>query len=382
MTGAIITVNQTLDTTNVYNVLYNVVGNNGAAAPIRDVADVGEGLDFDYNVTWQAAFSAFQQIPRSVRFMTDSDKIGILTAGTSNTQNHGFRVYVNGVPVATSPAKPSAVASLVAHTITFPTAAVRHIEIRMWTLLGGLYTQKPFSIWKPPARTGPRVLVIGDSWTSSASVSSNVMNAAYWDIGKQIGSDDVWVDHYGGTGYGVGHVGDGTGATSYIHRLEPIVLLDQTWNIANIQPDVLIVHGGGANDKFKGRTNAQVIESVTQFFETARTKLPNAKLVFVEGFTPPGFNAYLSDYIAIRTAAQAALTDTGVYYIDTATTQAWFRGIGTASAPNADGLNNNNYITADTYHKNDAGHLYLRNRIAPKIRRIIEDRGDLVNTLI
>jgi lysophospholipase L1-like esterase len=385
MTGATIGVNGTVDTV-TYNNYWTVVGNAGAQGQLQNVVDYGEGLQFDYLTTWQVNFGPFNQCPRSIRFMTDSDKFAILLNGNAPNQayQHGFRLYVNGVPATTTPSTPTATGATLWHTVTFPTAKPRLIEVRTSTYFGGVYVPKPYQVWKPRARKGPRTLIIGDSWTSNASVSANNMNSAYWDIGKLIGSEDVWIDHYGGTGYTVTHAGDGggTAGTSYLSRVtENKELLGQTWNLQTINPEVVVIHGGGANDKFKGKTNAQVIDGVVATFETLRTRLPNAKLIFVEGMRPPGFAAYAADYPLIRDGAQAQLTDTGVYFINT-TTPLWFDGIGNASAPNADGKNANNYIISDGYHKNDAGHLYLRRRIAPKITQIIQDDGELLNTVL
>lgn len=368
-----------------YNRAYTLMG-NGSSDPFRDVADMGEGLDFDYLSTWQIAFSGLQQMPRSVRFMCNGDKIGFyLNANApASLSSHGFRLSVDRVPVGVY--APTSLGQSVFHTVLFSDSRPRLIDIRTWTYLKGIYTQKPYELWKPPPRRGPRVLVIGDSWTSSSSVVSNVMNAAYWDIGPLIGSEDVHVDHFGGTGYTVGHTGNGGGGTSYLHRAENLVISGKTWDISELNPEIIVVHGGGHNDRYKGKTNVEVVAGVVQMFTRLRERCPNAKLVFVEGFTPPSIVSTIpeinEDFISIRQAAQEALAQVGVYYIDVATTRPWVRGLGTTAIPNSDGENSSIYVVSDGFHLNDSGHGYLRARIASGINVIKTDNGERLNQLI
>ena len=382
----VVTLNAVADAS--YNKVYNVTGTGaGVAGKFRDFGDVGEGLDFDYNVTWLVNFSGYQQTPRSLRFMTDANKVCLALASTAPLYNQGFVLYVNGRPVNATGSGfvPGTAQTVGLHTLVFPTAKPRLIEVRASTYFAAVYLPAPYNIWKPPARRGPRTLIIGDSYTFNSNVTDNIMNAAYWNIGPHIGSDDVWLDPYGGTGYTVGHVADGSGGTSFFNRVDAnIALLSQTWNIEAINPELVVVHGGGANDIFKGKTDAQIIAGVVATFQRLRARLPNAKLVFVEGFAPPGFTpaTYNPRFKAIREGAQAALTATGVYYIDVATTRPWIRGAGTIAAPNADAENANVYITGDTFHPNGPGHLYIRHRMGTALRRVLADDGARLNSLI
>lgn len=383
----VVTLNAASDTV-TYNRGWNTTGTGtNIIGKHRDFADVGEGLDFDYLTTWQGNFSGFQLIPRSIRFMTDSDKVCVALASSAPLINNGFALYVDGQPVQATPFVPGTAQALGLHMLVFPSARPRLIEVRASTYLAALYTTKPYRIWKPPPRRGPRTLIIGDSWTSNALVTANIMNSAYWNIGPHFNSDDVWLDYFGGTGYTVTNAGDGVSGTQnrYIDRVDAnLVLSGKTWDIEAINPELVVVHGGGANDIFKGKTDTQIIDGVVDVFSRLRERLPNARLVFVEGFAPPGFtpSTYNPRFIAIRQGAQAQLNAVGVYYIDVATTDPWFKGMGTTAAPNADGENANAYITTDTLHKNDAGHLYLRNRMGAALRRVLLDDGTKLNGLI
>lgn len=350
------------------------------AAQLQAVADEGEGNLYTSSI-YRYAFGPFTSMPHSTRVMCNGDKFAWYSGNDAGVS--GFMLYVDGKPTSLTPYLPtSGVPNW--NTITFPSAATREIEIRCTAGIGGLYTSNPYELWKPAKRRGPRVLVIGDSYTTSAG-ATNCMNAIYWNIGPRIGSDDVWIDMFGGTGYGVTSHADGQSGVQnkYIQRLEPIALLAQTWNVKTVNPDMVVVHGGGANDKFKARSNAQVIADIVTTFTTLRAKLPDAKLVYVEGFAPPGFTpaTYNPNYVAITTAVKAALTQIGVYYIDVAITIPWIQGAGYNGTGDAT-KNSYYYISADTFHPLDVGHLYLRRRIAEKLKTILADDGLLEGTTL
>lgn len=357
-----------------------VTGSVPAAWP----CDMGEGIAA-YSAGYHFAYASWQAIPRSMRVMCDGNGFVWYQNG-ANTLND-FMVYVDGRPTSLTPytGGPAAVPHF--NEITFPTNKVRQIEIRTSAGILAVYTKKPYTLWRPQPVRGPRVLVMGDSFTSSMSATKS-MSAMYWNIGPWIGSDDVWVDHYGGTGYGVHNTTNGTdvpaaGPNRYLDRLYHDYGNGAIWDVKAINPDMVVVHGGGANDNYKGRTNAQIIADVVLHFQNLRRKLPNARLVFIEGFAPPlaGFSDNNPAYIAIRQGAQAALQSVGVYYVDVATTDPWIKGTGYAGTGDAT-ENSYAYISADQVHPNDAGHEYIKARLAPKLRRILADDGTLLNTLI
>ena len=351
-----------------------------AGVPLEAVADFGEGNHFwlPQGVYAHYSYGPFNAMPRSVRVMCDGARF--CWYQISPTGFGQAAVYIDGRPA--NGAQPMTIGEGATYnTIVFPSARVRQIEIRTLAGIGGMFTHKPYSLWKPPARQGPRVLVIGDSWTSSASVV-NHLNATYWNIGPHLGSDDVWVDHYGGTGYTVGTGADGSGANRYIDRVENSALGGITWDLEAIDPDMVVVHGGGANDCYKGRTNQQIIDGVVAVFTRLRQRLPLAKLVFVEGFGPPLFAQFNPRYVQIREAVQQQLRGVGVYYIDVATTRPWVTGQGTATAPANDGTNADKFISTDGAHVTDEGGRYVRNRLGAPLRTVLLDDGARLNTLI
>lgn len=360
----------------------------GSALPSTWPADMGEGVNA-YVSGFHAGWGSQNQMPRSIRTVLDGDKF-CWYVGTGNPD---YLIYIDGRPVGIAPTGGtgglsggiltpyrSGNASAHLNMMTFPSKKVRMIEIRTWGYVQALYTQKPYDLYKPPPRRGPRVLIMGDSYTSGLAATLP-MESAYWDIGPHIGSEDVWLDQVGGTGYGVTSNPDGSGISNrYLDRLVRNTTVP--WDVSVVNPELVLVHGGGANDLYKGRSVAQVIADATAMFNGLRAKLPRAKLVFIEGFAPPvGFSGFNANYTAIRQGAQAALTATGVYYIDVATSKPWIRGTGFNGTGDAT-ENSYAYVSSDGVHLNTAGHQFLRGQVAQKLRRILADDGTLLNALI
>lgn len=316
------------------------------------------------------------------RFMCDGDKISLFTyAG-------GFAIdlYVNGKPYAGNHILPVATTGFAPYgfqNFVFPSAKPRLIELRMIGGMAGLYTQKPYRIWKPPADSRPKIAVVGDSFVAPTVMSDTAAGGAgnalylrgiYQRLPMLLGLPHLVTDGIGGTGYVAGAAGN-----------RPYTHAERVQWAQDVNPDVFIVHGGGANDLYNDHPLSTINATINTYFRTLREKLPFAKLVFVEGFAPPlnGFNENNPDYITIRQTAQAALADVGVYYIDVATTEPWITGQpnGWVTANAGDG-NSNVYIGSDAVHLSVKGNTYLRHRLASKLLKILADDGTLLNQLI
>ena len=355
------------------------------AGGLENVADFGEGMSFwvPQGSTNQYGYGPFNAMPRSVRTLCDGDKFAWYQYSVAGLA--GVSIRVDRIPIAATPYAPNAGGQF--NTIVFKSAKRRLIELRTSAGIGLLATTKRYDLYKPSNRRGPRVLFIGNSYTGPYN-PANVMDSYCWDIGPLIGSEDVWVDFFGGTGYGVHSTADGTtvpgtGANRFLDRVENTVLSGQTWDISAIAPKLVVVHGP-ENDKYKGRSNAQVIADATAVLTRIRQRCPKAKIVYVEGFTPPGFPpaTYNPNFIAIRQGVQAACAAVGVYYIDIATTKPWINGAGTVASPNGDGLNSSIYISSDTFHPVREGHLFIRDGMARRLNKILADNGALLNQLV
>lgn len=306
--------------------------------------------------------------------ITDGDALQILTYSYAGEE---LRFFIDDRPLTDAPTI-AATTGFQYFVLAFPNARRRHVRLHTGTGILQVMTKGRYQCFRPEPFQTPLALVVGDSYAAPAVMdnvtgalnSSGMLTGLYQDIARDLGLDEIMVDGVGGSGYSVG-------TRSYLQALET--------SVAKYRPDLLIAHGGGGNDIYQGKTDAQIISAATNFFARARMLCgPHAKLVFIEGVSPPGFTpaTYNPRYIAIRQALQAALSAVGVYYIDVATTDPWIKGAGNVAAPVADGGNSSIYIGSDGLHYTANGAAYLRGRMAPKLQSVIADDGTLLNTLI
>ncbi len=315
---------------------------------------------------------------RRARFMCDRDRVQfyMAPAGAGST----FEVYIDGKRQSASPFV-FATASGQYVTIVVPGGVHRPRLFEVVTDAGIslIATSKPGKIWKPGPSTGPKVLVVGDSFcqpTVSANTGTGYATTRtegiYQNIAPLLGLPDVLCQGLGGTGW----LRTNGGSQNYRTRIP--ALLD------TFEPDVLVGFGGGLNDFANGFTVDQVRDQVIAAMSEFRAGRPDLKLVFVEGLAPPGVTPATINpqYVSVSSQARAALTEVGVYWIDVATTSPWINGAGNVNAVNADGENANVYVGGDGIHLTAAGHIYVRERVAIALRRILADDGTLLNTLI
>lgn len=317
---------------------------------------------------------------RLIRFLCDGTKFALRTDGTAPSQ--GYFMFVNGAPVSLSMSSFGSSGTFT--TVVFSDARPRYIEILTTAGFQGAYCAKPYRIWAPPPLTGPKVLLVGDSYSAGVtmdgtdSTESARMNGFAPTLGLHLGIDRFTTDGIGGTGF----IEDsGAGSNNYNDRLASHIAL---------APDVLIVGGGGANDFYNGgsstplRDVATVTAAAKAYLLGAREGLPDAKLVFIEGFSPPnGYSTFNDEYTAVRAALQDDddIEAAGVYFIDVSTSSAWLDGAGWKGAASGAG-NSDLYVGGDGVHPTIPGHRYIRERLAPKLRLVLADDGDLVGTLI
>lgn len=358
-----------------YNKQYVITGNT---LPANWPAENGS---WTMAITTNLEHTSKPQIvaPHVVRLWCDGDKLAWYHANGSTVVTRGQRVYVNGQPLAGNPYLSNAGSTFT--TLTFSSAKPRLIEIFAGASMGAFYTANPYRLWKAGVRKGPRVLVVGDSYVSpqvqSGGGTDQYNISGMWQraLFECLGIDDFLIDGVGSTGY----IAKGSAGTlnNYLERQT-----DTATEHLSFDPDVLVYHGGGANDLYFSNSISSIVAQATTVFTNARQALPNAKLVFMEGFTPPlyysGFNP---SYTTIRTQLQAALTDIGVYYVDVATTSPWLDGIGYSGAPTGSG-NNDIYTGVDGVHPNSLGHMYLAQRAASKLSVVLKDDGAKLNQLI
>lgn len=315
----------------------------------------------------------------SYRMMTDAPKICVYAYGA------GFMadLYIDGRPYASNPitlANTTGLGTYGYHVITFPSAKPRLIEWRSVSGIVGVLVAKPYRIWKPAPDPNPKVAIVGDSYVlptimndaaAGQTAVQDYLRGIYQRMDAALGISYLITDGVGGTGY----INPGGNSLPYVATAR------LAW-LTRVKPDVVVVHGGGANDLYGGNTQQATIDAAVNYFKTVRLVLPRAKLVFVEGFAPPIFQ-YNTQYKAIRQAVQAALIAAGVdvYYVDVATTNPVLNGTGYVTAANGTG-NTDIYIGSDQAHPTIRGHEYIRAYLASKLKAILADRGELINTLI
>lgn len=309
-------------------------------------------------------------------FMTDAPKVA-MRFGYANS-NYAWQAFIDGAPVTLDPVVGNGGLYL---KFNFPSAArARKVEINTRAGIGSIYCAQPYRIWKPDPLPAPKIIVMGDSYVMATSYDDAGASlpgefGMYHRIRADIGVVNLSVDGIGGSGF-IQRNASGIGApnNNYADRLPSALSLN---------PDVLIWHGCGANDMAVGGYSvAAIIAAATDQIQDARAALPDAKLVFVEGFSPPGggFSAMNDEYIAIRQGVQANCLNEGVYYVDVATTSPWLSGTGYFGFAGTG--NTQIYVGPDGVHLMAKGSDYLRSRMADKLRTILADNGSRVNQLI
>lgn len=317
------------------------------------------------------------------RMMFDGDVFAVLAASS----NIWVDLYVDGQAYTENPIKltPSAGWGVYGfHEIRFPSAKPRLIEWHSLSGIGGVYANTPYSCWAAEPDDSPSVLVVGDSYVlpfimddevSGRITEPQALTGAYQRMPRELGTTKMTTDGIGGSGY----VRGGTANMPYGHAT-------RTSFRNNYEPDILVVHGGGTNDLEGGFTETETINAAIAYFTQAATDLPNTKLVFVEGFSPPYFTpaVYNPKYINIRDQVQTSLGGSGidVYYLSVASnTVPPLTGSGYVTNPQNDG-NSDIYVGSDGAHLSGLGNTYLRSYLAPKIKRVMNDDGSLAGTLI
>lgn len=354
-----------------YNKSYLIAG---GVQPATWPIDVGPGPQIVGGAVGDFNSSVPLNNPRYYRFYMDGTKMAWQYSLTTSATVDGFLVYVDGAPVSFTPTAYGVGGTKFA-TLVFGTAKPRLIEILTTIPIGDVFTANPYRLYAPPPRVGPRFFAVGDSYARGVTVQSAQtfdVYGVYAQMAPWLGTENFMTDGIGGTGY-LEDAGVNGGNYRDADRVARLVASN---------PDVVVVHGGGANDLFSGHTVSAIVAQAIAYFEELRTELPNAKLVFVEGFSPPnGFSTFNDEYIDIRQQLQAALTDVGVYYIDVATSSAWLDGSGYINHTTGSG-NSDIYVGDDGIHLSILGAQYVLGRLVPKFRAVLADDGSLLNTLI
>jgi lysophospholipase L1-like esterase len=344
------------DDTTVYRVL------GGRTATINSL-----GTDYQQNVvnTHNTGSGAFTPTRWFKEFMHYGQSFETGIRGGATTAE--FRVWADGKP---SHSTPQSIATASNNSryylkVDFGSVALRHVMIEVSVAtLGSLVIGPADAVWKPDVRyKGPRVIVVGDSFTAGAN---GVSSSNTWPnkLAELMGWRDVWIAGEGGTGY-VNRGNTGIGADNYVFRVPYDVL---PWS-----PDIVLL-SGGLNDENNAATAA--VNAVT-IMASIRASLPAAKLivfgaVYTTG-TPTANMVGTRDAIRAAAATYAHLSIEAMngpypYSGSTSdyTSKAWLTGSGKSGSPSANG-NADVFRGTDGTHPTQAGHDYYGHRVAQAI---------------
>jgi lysophospholipase L1-like esterase len=236
------------------------------------------------------------------------------------------------------------------------------LETANYFALDGLVTSETDTL-APAASAGPRVIVLGDSFTEGQDGTGDVLPSYVEQLGLRLGWQDIWASGSGGTGY-LNPGPAGSGREAFAGRLQQDVL--------QYRPDVVIV-AGGFNDVPAYPADA-IGAQASHVLQTIRTQLPHTTLIVLGPWGAGG--TVPSALAAARDAIQTAAAPYADLFIDLFTGQSyrygqplgpatgrWITGTGNAGQPHGDG-NADQYIAADGVHPTLAGHAYLGQRLA------------------
>lgn len=251
-------------------------------------------------------------------------------------------------------------------TVDLGSAAPRVIRFDFYTVpFGGVYLPPGATMWST-VPSGGRFMVFGDSLSDGSAINTGG-GAGTWAhrTGRLLGSNDVWDEARGGTGY--------ITAGSYATLANRVATDVVAWN-----PSRLVVWAG-YNDN--GGSQPTIASAAASLYSTIRAGLPSTEVYVIGCWSPtgsPGASITNTD-ATLRTAAAAAgypfiSPITGSIYDSAgtlvATHGAWITGTGRVGATTGTG-NADIYIGTDAVHPTDAGHVYLARRIAASIRELM-----------
>lgn len=329
----------------------------GAASYVGAIATRGSthpdtlmlGSNFD-SVTLT---STYGYPPWYMEFDHDGSVLEMVTRGRTSA----FRVLVDGEyagdRVLNSPVNDG---NLYVIKIDFSTRALRRVRIEMNGLfqVGKIFLEPTATIRSAPI-PGPRVCILGDSYTeptivdSTAGIKLTEHDGWATVMCRMLGWEDRFILGSGGTGY----CSPGSN--------DRVKFRDRVQNdVIDKNPDIVVV-AGGLNDA--GFDDADVAVEANLLFTEILSDLPAARLYVVSPFyfeTPDAG-------ILSRSAAIEAVVPSDAYFIDLLSPPA-ITGTGDQDNPAANG-NADAFIGGDSLHPTFAGHQFLGRLVASLIHQ-------------
>jgi lysophospholipase L1-like esterase len=286
----------------------------------------------------------------SVAFMFDGSVFEFEQKGVG-TPSSNYRIYVDGQYSTATFHTGVPTNGAAYHTkVDFGSRAVRYIRLELLQGggFGGLKVGPNDTVWKPSVPVGPKVVVIGDSFTEGTGSTTAFLGYVQY-LAAYLGWVNVTNSGLGSTGYlaATGTIpGPGTPKMPFSGRIQGDVI--------NQSPDIVIFAGGINDAAQQGLQNA--VESV---HKQVRQALPSSLIITLGPFWPRSTGYLTSERNAIK-AGSASYSD---LFIDT---EGWFTGTGRVDATTGSG-NADLYTSSDTTHPTVDGHKYIAYRIASEL---------------
>lgn len=283
-------------------------------------------------------------MPVAMEFIYDGSTFDLRSIGQSATLR--FRIWADGLIVGTLNGSNSG-GNFDRANIVFADARPRFIKIEAvgGSNILGITRQSTATIGYPTTHPkGPRVIVLGDSYTESVG-ASNVLAGYASRLGVHMGWTDLWISGSGGTGY---LNPASPGRVKFADRV--------TTDVINQNPDIVLITGG-INDQ--GYATADATGTAAgSLFDTILSGLPNVDLRIVGPWNPFA-SAPPSNLGPTRDAIRAAAVARGLMFVDPMAEQ-WITAGNKAT-----------YIGGDNIHPTDAGHSYIADRIAGHMSALV-----------
>lgn len=267
-----------------------------------------------------------------------------------------WRLWVDGQPHSASPVNYTITDNTAKYLkVAFTSRAYRRIvfEGEGFWYFGGIQHRPTDTVMTPSTKRGPRLAVVGDSYAVASQGGNNRALGYVGKMARLIGSRDFTQS-------------TAAGGTGLINRGSYAKYLDRLNDVTDIAPDIVLIQGT-INDG--SQAPAQVKDAAIGYINAVRAALPDALIVIVGTLYVATATATFSQHI---TALGEAAGDRGVPFINPST---WFTGTGTNVAPTGNG-NADYYRASDRAHPSPAGHVYIGNRMAGAMQRIL--RGQMV----
>ena len=270
-------------------------------------------------------------------FEYEGSKLGILLRNSAGLRG---RVYVDGrylgaFSTAAMTAAGIASNAVGRYPVTFTTTRKRLIALEFdgtSEFAGIEYEPSRPLIFPTSVQKGPRVLVVGDSFTEGEGAGTSKTYVRW--LGHLMGWRDVWRAGSGGVGY---YSDASSGRPSLVDRYANDIIAQA--------PNIVVIALGLNDLAAYGSVPSTVVAAATEVWDAVLTGLPSAELVIIGPWPNNGGVTPSTGLVSMDTALAAEALTRGIRYI----------------SPISEGWQ---FTLADATHPDPAGHEYIAWRVA------------------